>query len=75
VPLPSNEGCGPVDVGEGGTTGETQQTEGPRGASTKPVMKIMGSLSRFSPQLTLFQSDNHDNSPNDNEQVQRQRGG
>ena len=41
VPLPSHEGCGPVDVG-GGTARETQQMEGSCGASTKPMIKIMG---------------------------------
>ena len=41
VPLPSHEGCGPVDVG-GGTTRETQQMEGSCGASMKPMMKIVG---------------------------------
>ena len=41
VPLPSHEGCGPIDVG-GGTTRETQQMEGSRSVSTKPMMKIMG---------------------------------
>ena len=32
------------------------------------------SLSRFSPQITPFQSDNHDNSPNDNKHSQQQPG-
>ena len=33
------------------------------------------SLSCFSPQITLFQSDNHDNSPNNNKHSQWQPGG
>ena len=32
------------------------------------------SLSHFSPQMTLFQSDNHDNSPNNNKHGQQQPG-
>ena len=32
------------------------------------------SLSRFSPQITLFQSDKHDNSPNNNKHGQQQPG-
>ena len=35
VPLPSREGCGPIDVGEGGNREGTQGMGGPGGASTK----------------------------------------
>jgi len=60
VPLPSHEGCGPICVGEGGTTGGTQEMGGPCSTSMKLTLC-------FSPQLIVFQSNTDENSPKDNE--------
>ena len=74
VPLPSREGCGPVDIGEGGARGGTQAMGGLDGASTEqPMTFIVGhfcSFSYFLMQLTPSLFDAHDKAPNDSEQGQ-----
>ena len=58
VPLPSHEGCEPIDGEEGGTREGTQEMGGQSGAFFPP---------RFSTSLTTSQSNAHNNAPNNNE--------